>query len=306
MMKQSSRALRPRPAWLGLFILLLWATQAASTSGSPEAAKAYAECAECHEDTVGAFLQTPHGREAFTKLSSKGCETCHAGAPAHLASPMDKDQRPSMKGLSAAKLSETCQQCHSGGPQAMWDGSRHETRGLSCLDCHSVHSAKSNEAQLKEATAMDTCFACHKDVRAETRRTSHHPIREGKIGCNDCHNPHGSTTPKLLVAASTNDQCYQCHTEKRGPFLWEHAPVREDCTTCHTPHGSNHAKLQKTAVPYLCQQCHSNTRHPGTLYDANTLAGAVRPSNREFNRGCLNCHSAIHGSNHPSGPYLGR
>lgn len=81
--------------------------------------------------------------------------------------------------------------------------------------------------------------------------------------------------------------------------------VRESCLNCHTPHGSNHLKLQKTSVPYLCQQCHANTRHPGTLYDGTTLADAGRASNRLFNRACLDCHASIHGSNHPSSPYLG-
>ena len=136
-------------------------------------------------------------------------------------------------------------------------------------------------------------------------KNSHHPIREGKISCTDCHNPHGTQTRSLIKAASVNEQCYTCHAEKRGPFLWEHAPVRESCLNCHTPHGSNHQKLQKTATPYLCQQCHSNTRHPGTLYDATTLADQSRASNRIFNRACLDCHSAVHGSNNPSSPYLG-
>ncbi len=141
-------------------------------------------------------------------------------------------------------------------------------------------------------------------MRAETWKASHHPIREGKIGCADCHNPHGSSQEGMLRAATVNEQCYQCHAEKRGPFLWEHPPVRENCLNCHTPHGSNHLKLQRTSVPFICQQCHANTRHPGTMYDGSFLAGGARASNREFNRACLDCHAAIHGSNHPSSPYL--
>ncbi len=156
---------------------------------------------------------------------------------------------------------------------------------------------------------MNTCLECHKSIRADMWKNSHHPIREGKIGCADCHNPHGTQTAKMLNEISVNEQCYTCHAEKRGPFLWEHAPVRESCLNCHTPHGSNHIKLQKTSVPYICQQCHSNTRHPGTLYDNRsfpTLENETTGSNRAFNRACLDCHSAIHGSNHPSSPFLGR
>ena len=261
-------------------------------------------CVTCHEEQANHLANTQHGKDAFARLSNHGCETCHGPGSKHAEDPDNKAYQPKVDGLSKAAQSAVCQNCHSGGKQFFWAGSRHETRGLSCLDCHSVHSFKSEKAQLKSASAMEQCFDCHKNTRAETWKTSHHPIREGKISCADCHNPHGTETPKMIMAASVNEQCYSCHAEKRGPFLWEHAPVRESCLNCHTPHGSNHLKLQKTSVPYLCQQCHSNTRHPGTLYDATTLGDAARASNRIFNRACLDCHAAIHGSNHPSSPYL--
>jgi DmsE family decaheme c-type cytochrome len=138
-------------------------------------------------------------------------------------------------------------------------------------------------------------------------RTSHHPVREGLMGCESCHNPHDGSTPKMIRADWTNELCYQCHTEKRGPFLWEHAPVREDCLNCHNPHGSNHDKLLQAKLPYLCQRCHLNTRHPGTFYDgANSGNTTATASNRAIEHACKNCHQAIHGSNAPSGPYLGR
>ena len=110
----------------------------------------------------------------------------------------------------------------------------------------------------------------------------------------------------MVSAESVNEKCLSCHTEKRGPFLWEHAPVRENCLTCHDPHGSNHEKLLGARQPYLCQRCHLNTRHPGTLYDGtNTLAGRS-VSNRAVEHACKNCHQNVHGGNAPSGPYLGR
>ena len=142
-------------------------------------------------------------------------------------------------------------------------------------------------------------------MRAEIWKSSHHPIREGKISCADCHNPHGTPTPKMIKAASVNEQCYTCHTEKRGPFLWEHAPVRESCLNCHTPHGSNHQKLQKTSRARTSAS--SATPTPATPARSTTpppSADQARASNRIFNRACLDCHAAIHGSNHPSSPYL--
>jgi len=262
-------------------------------------------CLGCHDGYQEALAKTPHGKAAFAELSSQGCETCHGPGGDHVDDPDVVDNRPTVTKLSSAEQSSMCQGCHDGANQFFWTGGRHEARGLSCVSCHAVHSPKSEQGQLKTATTMEQCFTCHADIRAEIWKTSHHPIREGKISCADCHNPHGTQTDGMITEASINDQCYQCHAEKRGPFLWEHPPVREDCMNCHVPHGSNHLKLQKTSVPYICQQCHSNTRHPGTLYDRSTLADGSRPSNRDFSRACLNCHAAIHGSNHPSAPYLG-
>jgi DmsE family decaheme c-type cytochrome len=265
-------------------------------------------CMACHQEVADHLENTPHGKGAFARMSSQGCESCHGPGSAHAEDPDNPALRPRFDRLTPRQQNQACQSCHRGSEQFFWRGSGHERRGLTCATCHSIHSFKSEKAQLKASSSMESCFSCHKDVRAEMWKSSHHPIREGKISCADCHNPHGTQTPKMIKAASVNDQCYSCHAEKRGPFLWEHAPVRENCLNCHVPHGSNHLKLQKTSVPYLCQQCHSNTRHPGTLYDgfrAPTLENPATGSNRLFNRACADCHNLIHGSNHPSSPYLG-
>ena len=128
--------------------------------------------------------------------------------------------------------------------------------------------------------------------------------------CVDCHNPHGSTSKSLLKADTVNETCYTCHTEKRGPFLWEHAPVRDNCLTCHNPHGSNQDKLLTAARSFLCQQCHGNgpaVGHQSTMYNAGQiLGGGAGPSTRTLGRSCQNCHSQIHGSNHPGGARLQR
>ena len=288
-----------------------WARAAPQAGAASAATYVGSEtCATCHDKEAAKLAETSHGRAGFAAKSPHGCETCHGPGSLHVDDPDIKANQPTLAGKSAQELSAICTTCHTSGAQQYWAGSRHETRGLACTDCHSVHNFKSDNAQLKAVSAMDQCFNCHKDVRAETFKNSHHPIREGKISCADCHNPHGTVTAKLIKASSVNEQCYTCHTEKRGPFLWEHPPVRENCLNCHTPHGSNHIKLQRTTVPFICQQCHSNTRHPGTLYDglrAPTLENeGPNPlaSNRLFNRACLDCHAAIHGSNHPSSPYL--
>lgn len=253
-------------------------------------------CANCHEDIVKTFRGTMHYREGFRQRSDKSCEECHGAASAHVEAGGDKSKILSVASLTSEQKEGMCLKCHETGDKMFWMGSMHDKRGLACQDCHSVHSFKNEKSQLKTVNEAKLCFTCHKQKEALFYRVSHHPVREGKVNCSDCHNPHGSPNAKLIKADSVTEQCYPCHAEKRGPFLWEHAPVREDCTNCHEVHGSNHLKLLNAKQPFLCQRCHSGARHPGTLYDAKALK-----SNRLFNRSCTNCHSTIHGSSHPSG-----
>jgi len=127
-------------------------------------------------------------------------------------------------------------------------------------------------------------------------RSSHMPLREGKMTCTSCHEPHGSVTPALLRENSANDTCYRCHAEKRGPFLWVHPPVSESCQNCHDPHGSNHESMLKLAKPRLCQQCHIEAGHP-----TNPLGRNTNSLTFVLGRSCVSCHANIHGSNHPAG-----
>ena len=190
-----------------------------------------------------------------------------------------------------------CLGCHERGERTYWNGSTHETRAVACTECHTVMRPVSRKAALKTEMEMDTCFQCHKDRRAQILRSSHMPLREGKITCSNCHNPHGSATEALLKENSINDTCYKCHAEKRGPFLFEHAPVRENCLSCHDPHGSNNEYMLKVSRPRLCAECH------GFGHGALTNGPMAVET---FGRSCQNCHVAIHGSNSPSGALLQR
>ena len=144
--------------------------------------------------------------------------------------------------------------------------------------------AVSRKFQLKTAFEPDTCFQCHKDRRAQMFRSSHMPMREGKMVCSDCHNPHGSTTEALLKKDSINDVCYTCHAEKRGPFLFEHAPVRENCLNCHDPHGSVNEFSLKLSRPRLCFECHQFGHGPTSRdqFGDSRWAGLARIVTRPF------------------------
>ena len=274
---------------------------------SPSAAAASwtpADCATCHEPAVNGMHATAHAGVQTQ------CAACHGDPTAHLKSVTETGEPGpvlSLKKMKAVEVNKTCQGCHEKTHNATWTGSAHERRGIACTNCHSVHDFKSAKSQLRTAREPETCFGCHGAIRAQGLRTSHHPVREGLLSCSSCHNPHDGSRPKMIKAEWTNELCYQCHTEKRGPFFWEHAPVRENCTLCHNPHGSNHDKLLVSQQPWLCQRCHLNTRHPGTVYTGINSAGtSTSASNRAVEHACKNCHQNVHGGNAPTAPYLGR
>ena len=166
--------------------------------------------------------------------------------------------------VPVAEKNAVCATCHTRGAVSLWNGSTHETRNVACVTCHSPHGG--NPKLLVQKTQQQLCTQCHQQIRLALRKPSHHPLREDKMQCTSCHNPHGTQTPKLIAANSVNDKCTECHAEKRGPFLFEHPPVRESCLNCHDPHGSSHEPLLVAKKPLLCQRCHSNFLHPGGLY----------------------------------------
>jgi DmsE family decaheme c-type cytochrome len=276
-----------------------------------------AECTRCHDETeskpILSIYQTAHGNKADARTPS--CQTCHGESEAHIkgktAAPdvifgLKKGTYPSseIKDQNAA-----CLTCHEKDQKRThWQGGAHQVADVACSSCHETHVAHDKVRDKK--TQPEVCFTCHKDQRSQVRKFSHHPIVEGKVACSDCHNPHGSAGSKLLNKNTVTETCYTCHAEKRGPFLWEHQPVTEDCTNCHTPHGSNITPLLKSRAPFLCQECHDGPHisdSPAAGNAAGTQGGlAAVPSENFTGRACMNCHSLVHGSNHPAGALLQR
>jgi len=310
--------LRPM-AWLVGGVLMAAAVFAPAAANGQvtrsQTAWSVSDCEACHDKALSpAFTKSAHGQAA------QSCANCHStvGDHAKAQAAGDKGPVPSMKLVKANNLNQTCLTCHEKNNQATFAGSMHSRRNVACTTCHSVHSPKSVKAQLKTVSDVETCVTCHKAERAKLQRTSHHPVREGKIGCSSCHNPHDGARAKMVKAESVSELCYQCHAEKRGPFLFEHAPVREDCISCHDPHGSNHKRMLVQKAPTLCWNCHlTGSGHFGSGDNFSTEKGVpVAPTgapsgyptvnSRFVGRSCMNCHINIHGSNSPSGAYFVR
>lgn len=273
-----------------------------AAAAPPAAQGAYAgqaTCLTCHAEMD--YKGTLHGLESRprTPAATHGCESCHGPGQAHAESGEASLIRNPKK-QTPQQASEVCASCHNRGTHALWTGSQHDQRNVGCITCHSVHTPK-GPAQLKAASQKELCATCHKPVTNKQHRFSHMPVREGKLECSSCHNPHGSTNQALLKTGTTVDEsCSSCHAEKRGPYLWEHAPVANACVTCHDPHGSNNERMLAAKVPFLCQRCHVTSRHPPTVYDGFVRNNSTN-SNKIIGRGCVVCHSQIHGSNAPSG-----
>lgn len=310
---RTSRSLRrAAPKWLLLVGTLLAAPALQSQPATPD--EGVRSCMRCHDETdpypVLSILKSRHAvmADPRTPFADEGCISCHGASEAHMEAPGEAAQRalPDIvfdgeHGSPPGQRNAVCLDCHSGDDRMHWKGSAHEFQDVACSSCHTLHT--DSDPVLATAAQPEVCFGCHKNKRAESSRPFSHPIREGEMACSGCHNPHGSSGPTLLAEATVNETCYGCHAEKRGPFLWEHQPVREDCTTCHRPHGSVHPGMLKARAPFLCQQCHLAQFHPSTAYSGTGLPGDAIPSGAQqlLGKNCMNCHSQVHGSNHPSG-----
>jgi DmsE family decaheme c-type cytochrome len=263
-------------------------------------------CLACHFDMDRGVSTGPHGEAAHPRspAATEGCESCHGAGERHVEDPTVPDSIRRFGRTAPREAGEACLSCHTTSSHALWEGSAHDARNLSCVSCHSMHDPRSPTSLLRTATEIETCQSCHRTQALKVKRVSHMPVSEGKLECSSCHDPHGSTNVKQLrVGNWLNESCVSCHTEKRGPFLFEHAAGRESCISCHDPHGSSNDRMLVARTPMLCQRCHIGTRHPSTIYDGAAVASR---SNRIIGRSCVNCHQQIHGSNHPSGQSLTR
>jgi len=262
-------------------------------------------CKTCHEDTPtkGFFKSYEDSPHYVTTLDTKrgpewhGCEACHGPGKEHVEAGGDKSKIFTFKEVSAADASARCLGCHQYGPEhANFGRSAHLQNNVGCTDCHDPHHPKENEQLMKEKQPK-LCYGCHLEVSQQFARTYHHRVNEGLVKCSDCHNPHGGFMARQLRATSSDDTvCFKCHTDKAGPFVFEHPVVKtEGCSACHIPHGSSNPRLLKRSqVNLMCLECHSLT------VDSLGASGPAIPTFHKQDQkyqACTLCHVAIHGSN---------
>ena len=269
-------------------------------------------CRDCHGDIWESFYKNPH----FKSIASgkepperSGCEGCHGGARAHVNAGGGADTIPrAFSLLTPRQAIDTCLACHGRDfTKANIRRSEHTLNDVPCVGCHSIHSAATPKYLLaKKQTEL--CYGCHTGVRAQFQLPSKHRVDEGFMQCTDCHNPHGAFAatwrmgdrPRMVEQALGNEEpCMKCHADKRGPFVFEHPPVRvEGCEICHFPHGSPNTRLLRRPVVFtLCLQCHNGVNGFGTRNTNETRLSPIHNLLDPKYQNCTTCHVRLHGSN---------
>jgi predicted CXXCH cytochrome family protein len=265
-----------------------------------------ATCLACHAAAHPNFERSPHAK------AQVGCTSCHSihgavaalpaapaapaanspSAPATTASASGPSSPPegaipgelsasaaavARKPLLSSRLFHSLAPGADTGSDVQWNTASLEAPG--------------ENPNLLRAPQPQLCFQCHSDVRPSFAQPFHHKVEEGLLKCTDCHDAHGTFgNNNIRSTADQNAICTKCHTETRGPFVFEHAAVKaEGCLGCHSPHGSQNARLLNVPnINQMCNQCHSPVA-AGTVHGMNAGSAEVTP--------CISCHTMIHGSN---------
>ncbi len=247
-------------------------------------------CATCHAEVAKGFADNPHTKIALMHgKAGVTCEGCHGPGKAHVDGGGDVSKIFNPAKATPKEVDAKCLSCHA-GTHPNFLRSPHAKADVSCIGCHSVHAPGTPEHLLKAAQPQ-LCFQCHTDVKPSFDMPFHHRVNEGLVKCSDCHEVHGAFGKNnLRSTADQNRICTKCHTDVRGPFVFEHAPVKaEGCLACHTPHGSQNARLLNMPnIVVLCNQCHSPVAE-GTIHGMGAGSSTSTP--------CISCHTMIHGSN---------
>ncbi|MFI5088854.1 MAG: DmsE family decaheme c-type cytochrome [Terriglobales bacterium] len=247
-------------------------------------------CQGCHDELYKGFERSPHWmttQETNVTHGAHGCESCHGPGAAHVEGGGDKSKIFTFKEAKSEEVTKRCLSCHEAKPeQRQFMQSTHNQNGVSCTSCHSIHHTKAEYLLISKQPGL--CYSCHAEQKADFQKPFRHRVDEGLIKCTDCHNAHGTLRDRQVRSAPNQDLiCVKCHSDKRGPFVFEHEPVRvEGCPTCHTPHASAYPRLLLTArVNALCLQCHEQ------------IPTGVHGPQNTYRSTCIICHNSIHGSN---------
>ena len=257
-------------------------------------------CLMCHEEYDKGLAKTVHrlSSEVENATFRIGCVSCHEGGEVHADDPSVENITNPTKTTSAA-VNSTCTRCHQ--PHTEMDNvgfDPHIGEDLACTSCHSIHNGVTALLMDEEA---QFCGKCHMSAVNAFKKRSNHPLIDGNLTCLSCHNFTGRGNPDYGYGGNAN--CYRCHPEQSGPYMYEHEASSSftteggGCVACHFPHGSPNERLLNQPNNSLCRQCHGLPPFHATAHNGEGASF-----------GCLECHSEVHGSydnSHLLDPQLG-
>jgi DmsE family decaheme c-type cytochrome len=259
--------------FVGLAILTIGFLTAANSA--PQSAEKDT-CLECHEDAGKTFPANPHA-------VTNSCTGCHDNEAEHLEEGGGQNIFAFKAENNANAKSQKCLSCHTKS-NSRYFASSHGKASMDCMECHIIHTEAPKPALLKTSSTK-SCYMCHEDVFSKFQLNERHRLQEGIMSCTTCHNPH-EPSARTRLAGFKHQSCLKCHTDKGGPYLYEHDASRiEGCTACHDVHGSpNRHMLTMQSTSDLCFSCHTTA-----------VSWHARFNSESTN--CVVCHSTIHGSN---------
>ncbi len=229
------------------------------------------KCVKCHDVAEGKkYVHMP------ARIGS--CTTCH--------NIFNKDKNL----LRVEDNPGMCVMCHpSKRLLLVKDEHVHPSVKQACTGCHDPH-AGDIKFRLKHDKRKDLCMSCHIEKKewANNVKNKHGAIFMEDGGCFACHDPHGTSRPKMLRVDTTKELCLSCHNkplkrEEDGVMLpdmkkhleentkWHGPIVAGECTGCHNPHGSDNSRMLKGPYPskstakfkpesYVCFNCHQSEK----------------------------------------------
>lgn len=272
------------------------------TVQSPENSRRINEtCLKCHQDTVRKqhFTGGTHARAGVS------CATCHevhynlgtpymlrlAGAGGPAGRPTR--ERDARKPVPAAEPAAVTAPADPNAPEPPPHEPRLAAAAKTRAPMPELRTSFQREpgAATEEQAVNELCASCHRRQVSEARQFSHHPLLEGRMKCTSCHDAHAVDQDRAHADGAVSEKCLQCHEQLRGPFRFEHDPVKagglgDGCLECHRPHGSPNRALTTLFSRGLCVQCHTDIQRD--------------PPHRARTGDCWRsgCHTAMHGSNH--------
>ncbi len=269
-------------------------------------------CIQCHSDKDANEIK---GRVHLPAV--RDCLKCH--------NPHSSDNKDHLlKPISGVGKDENlCLTCHRVGVSIEKGGSRHAALTMGCETCHTIHKTgergkREFDFQLKKDSPA-LCRDCH-DTRDPKLIETHKGQPFEAAGCLNCHDPHESSRPKLMLAFvhaplkagkascvlchqapnegrialkkdSPKELCLTCHANKAEQIRKakvQHGGASNDCTECHDPHAGRTPGLPKPDAVNVCIRCHSTQ---ASEYKKKHLH---QPA---FGLGCSTCHEAHGGEN---------